>query len=229
MQAAVCITNAFVEGQIKKVLSMHSFEITRFDFGQALCEAVSTGLTADLVILGIESNVGEEALSNLRTGLYLRKNCGWNGPILIISETLDYDITIFDLQPVRYILKPLETNKLESFVEGMKADILGLEKAIICKIRGSRTAIPMKRIRYIPSLNKKVLIHSIDGKYECYMKLEEIAQQVGDAFLHTHQSYLVNRTYIARVFRDHVELDNDQQIPISRRHKEYILKAFYFA
>lgn len=111
----------------------------------------------------------------------------------------------------------------------MKADILGLEKAIICKIRGSRTAIPIKRIRYISNLNKKVLIHSIDGKYECYMKLEEIAQQVGDAFLHTHQSYLVNRTYIARVFRDHVELDNDQQIPISRRHKEYILKAFYFA
>lgn len=112
MQAAVCITNAFVEGQIKKVLSMHSFEITRFDFGQALCEAVSTGLTADLVILGIESNVGEEALSNLRTGLYLRKNCGWTGPLLIISETVDYDITIFDLQPVRYILKPLDTNKL---------------------------------------------------------------------------------------------------------------------
>ena len=230
MEAGICIVDPAVAANVCEVISCcsHKIDAMCFKSGRSLCEAVSTGFDPALVVLGLERiflHKGE--LSNLQSGIYLRKNCAWGGVMILISEKFEYDSSIFDLQPLYYLTLPLDTQKLKTYIVSVASDELQRETSLVCKTREGRNAIPTRRIRYISSLDRKILIYSTVGKYEAYMKLEDAARRVGDDFIQTHQSFLVNRTYIVKVFRDHVELDDDQQIPISRKYQRDVLSRYF--
>ena len=90
-----------------------------------------------------------------------------------------------------------------------------------------RWQVPAEEIRYIDSYGRHVTVHTAGQSYEVVGKLSEFADQLPkDRFVRTHQSYLVNMSYIGCFLRDSVVLFDRTVIPLSARKRTAALRRY---
>lgn len=97
-------------------------------------------------------------------------------------------------------------------------------KVFVLENRGSRELIEYDRISYFESREKKLFCSTGDEEFAFYGTLDQLEEQLNDAFIRCHRSFLVNRSKIERVFlsRSCLELEGGIEIPLSRSCKPAI-------
>lgn len=128
------------------------------------------------------------------------------------------------------LLRPLDDRQIRDVLsEAIETYVkrfldTGERKVFVLENRGVRELIEYDRICYFESREKKLFCNTGEEEYPFYGTLDQLQEQLGDAFIRCHRSFLANAKKIERVFlsQNYMELEGDIELPLSRSCKPAI-------
>ena len=157
-------------------------------------------------------------VSGIDAGIFIRKQMeNHTMQIIYISGKQSYAQQLFKVQPMDFLVKPIEEEKIEETL------------ALALKIVGGNTK-RFKEYYYVSygdilcfvSDGRKVRLLTTSGEKEFYGKLKNIIKELPEDFLVIHKSYVVNKQRIARYTYETVELDNGRVLTISQAQRKQV-------
>lgn len=151
-----------------------------------------------------------------------------------IAYITAYDVFIqasFGTEPIGYLKKPFEDEKIINIVKLKKSKIEGNKKSkleFVCEHK--KVCINVNKILYITSNLRKVEISTTNEKFYSYEKLNDVQDKmnsIGADFVRVHRSILVNFDYVSRYEHDKVILINGEEIPVSRNYRKRVSDDYY--
>lgn len=147
--------------------------------------------------------------------------------IIITTNYSKYAIDGYKIQADRYFIKPINQQEfdleMDIVIKKFKKNSMGFfDKKI------SKNIIYIKDIIYIEFIDRKSMIHKLDGKIITtnytlkywYNKLEQFN------FAYPYKAFLVNLEYISEFNKNEIIMINNDKIPLSRRFKKEFENKF---
>lgn len=175
----------------------------------------------DLVFLDLE--MGE--VDGIETARRLRA-ADEGLQIVFVTGHADRVFDGYGVGALGYLLKPPAPEALEEMLDRAGAALCReLERAFVCRSGEVYYRIPLKKIRYFSSDRRQVTCVARDREYTFYGKLDDVAAQLGPAFVRVHQRYLVRAAAVERLEGSEVYLDGGVSLPVSRSCRQAALLA----
>ena len=202
-------------GRLKNIqLNIESF----FD-GRELIRHYETKVHFDLLFIDIEM----EHTNGIQAAARIRE---LDSHVLIIfcSNHDGYLMELFEVEPFRFLKKPLEFSDILTVFE--KAYLKIMEQGLYFEYTFNKdiARIPVQNIYYFESSGRRIIIHTIHGEEEFNGQLSKVEKQLKGAhlsFLRIHQSYLINFQHIKVLSFTYTILQNGKKLPIgTKRQKE---------
>lgn len=189
--------------------------IDTFKDGNKLIE--KTIIDYDIVFIDIEMpTIDGISLSNL---IIEKKS---NIFLIYVTSHFSYVSKAVRNHAFQFLTKPIIKEELFCDLERVDNCILEGKERIEVVVDGLDTYLIIKDISYIESLNKKLIIHTINGaEYVVVMQLSKILEKLKDKnFMQVHKSFVVNYECVFKVSSDTIFLTNNNTVPISRKYKD---------
>ena len=198
--------------------------IKAFSSPKELNELVESGEKIDLFFLDIEMPG--------MNGIDLSKKIRFFLPdslIVFISNKEELVFQTFEVRPFRFIRKNHFKEELPAVLKDIKKE-LSLEKGPVITIKepGDKIiSLQLDDILYIEAMRKECLIHRKTDSIMCKYKFSDFLELLSPySFVQTHRSYMVNCKYIFRINSDNLLLDNEEEIPLGRTHRDAVKTGF---
>lgn len=230
IRIAICDDEISICNQLEDIL-VHllkerniTYEINVFGDGETLGEDL-VRMEYDLLFLDIEL----PRMNGIAVGTYIRETLR-NDVIQIayISGKQEYAMELFEVRPIHFLIKPLETEKvanvLDTYIKinGGKNDVFRYQKG------HEFHKIPIYKILYFIRESRKVIMYTADGQEEFYDSLEKIYDQLKPyGFLFIHKSYMINYRYIQKIGYDHVVMSDGKWFSISQSRRSEIRDQYW--
>lgn len=210
------ILREYLEIILKEITNQ--FEIIEFNCGEDLIENYSDNI--DIFFLDIEM----KKLTGMDVARKIRESND-KSEIIFTTGLIDYIHDGYEVRAYRYLLKPVQFEKLKEHVNSCIKDITRKkENNLIVQIKGEVHNIKIDDIIFIEVINKDIMIHTKTQIYNtktCMKKIEKELERYN--FYRCHKGFLINIKQIDSIGKN-VIFVNDIEIPVSRyRMKE--LKA----
>lgn len=188
--------------------------------GESLCDDILNKKEyVDAIFLDIElistdgiqvGNFIREELKNLET------------TIIYISSKSSYAMQLFQVQPLGFLIKPLELEEVEKILDKciQLYEIRNQKFEYIS--RGIYYKIPYKEILYFYSQNKKINIITNVGEKQFNGKLKTIASLLPHNFIMIHQSYIINLDYMVEASYELVKMRGGILLNISQPYRKIV-------
>lgn len=212
-----------IENMLKQHENFSKFEILIYNEGEKLYKDIlNSKIYVDLIILDICLKMTD----GVDIGKILRLSDS-DINIIYISSKSEYAMQLFDIQPINFLIKPVNKDKLLKNVD-VAINLLKTKNNFLeFKSNQQYVKIPYKNILYLESYSKKVHIYCINNEYQYTGKLVELFEKLPkDIFIRIHNSFIVNWLHVSTVNFDKLIIDNGKQLMISRGYKN-IVKDFY--
>lgn len=206
-------------------------EVCQFASGKDMLEA-GESFAISFLDIEMEEMSGLELARKLRQGQEEQEKT--KGILIFITGYREYMEEAFDVNAYHYLVKPIDEEKFSSvfyraWKEASAAEEQG-KKYIIVKSSGIQQKIFLKDIYYIESSNKKVIYHTKDGRLEIYGKMEELENELGNAFYRCHRCYLVNMEKISAYSTDTIWVTGgDKLILAQKKYNDFIKHYMRYA
>jgi len=206
------------------------YEIDVFFAGKELHNKMKTGAHYDLIFLDIEFTQNE--INGVEVGRLIRDvHQNHLSAIVYISWEKKYALQLFDIQPLNFLLKPLNHEKIENTVRKYLKIARQWSEVFTYKIGHDTLKIQIKDIVYLESNGRKLFIHLADGrKEEFYGSLKTAYEEQLKTFdfLFIHNAYIVNYDHISALKIDHVLLVNSATpLPISKHRRNEVRDSYF--
>lgn len=165
-------------------------------------------------------------------------------PVIFMTSSTD-DATFqkaLSAKPYAFIAKPFQKSELErtiklslrrAIIENKPTNnhndsdyLTAMEDRLFIRHRGEMVKVALKDINYLEADRNYCKIYTSESKYMVSVPLRNIEAQLPDSqFVRVHRSYVVNLHQIDAIseYQEYLTLGT-QQIPISRRMKEQVIK-----
>lgn len=165
-------------------------------------------------------------------GFTLLKQLNHRPKIVFVSSYPKYAVDSFSLQPLFFLTKPLQEEKIQECLSIAQDHFDGIsneEAYIFVRVNQLRAfqKVYLKEILYIQSAGEYQQIFLQDGSnLLTYKRMKEFIQELPQAcFVKVHRSYAVNMHHIQEVLSDTVKMSSEEFIPVSRSNRQKLLKA----
>lgn len=165
--------------------------------------------------------------NGLETAAALRKR-GCRAEIVFLTAHEECMSDAFKVRAMRYLLKPIETEKLYEALGTAKEEWFASEEIVLVG-KGKITKIELTQIAFLEACGDGVLVYDAEGMaYESSDTLKVWEERLtGKNFYRIHKSYLVAMPYVRRIEGDVVKLrGNIPELKISRRKTGDFKKAY---
>lgn len=226
IRIAICDDEQMIAEEIRLLLEELSrkyiakFEITDFYSGESLLRSIGNDCKFDLIYMDIEMRI----MNGISTAKIIREK-SYKVLIVYVSAHESYLRELFDVEPFRFINKPIDVKIFNEVFEAAYKRICIEDKYFIFCANKSMMKIPISAIIYFDSVGRIVNIHMKDKDYAYYDKLDLVEKQVINdkyPFIRVHKSFLVNYLYIKKVEHKKVILSNDKIINISEDRRKQV-------
>ena len=135
----------------------------------------------------------------------------------------DYIEEGYELEAVHYLMKPLDTEKIEYCLSKINEKNNRNEQYVVLKNEEDVFRVAASKIWWVSAIGHGVLVGIEDNKE---VKRTDLLNSIGEIektleylpqFVKTHRSYLVNLEHVKRIKKTEVMMDNGDEIPLSRR------------
>ena len=223
---AICDDEQIIGSQIENILLDYSertsleIDIIVFSSGEELYKYMESSHTFDLIYLDIEM----ECMNGLEVGKKIRNTMqNHKTDIVYISGKDGYDRQLFDVQPLHFIPKPIDPNKV---IEDLRLAMTRADKlvGIFAYKKGNEShKVPIKDIIYFESLGRETRIVTVKGEDIFYGVMQNIFEIVRKyQFIKIHRSYIVNYNHISIFRYEEVIMSNQIILPISQAKRKEI-------
>jgi len=189
----------------------------------------------DLLILDIDMQGmdGMELARNIR----MRDK---SVPILFLTNRKEYVFEGYEVNALRYLLKPVTAEKLEPVLAELSKGGTEEKRYLIENIDGENRKIALTDILYAEAEGHYVHLHTIEGEFSYKKNISELEKEIAELFadalgsaerkpqmfISTHRSFLVNLGRVERVQRTDCVLEDGSSVPISRNSYKAVNEAF---
>lgn len=195
-----------------------------FSDGNYLLKSIQQGNSYNIIFLDIEMN----QMDGITTARKLRI-IDPSVLIIYVSSFDDYLEELFEVEPFRFISKPIDVDKFKKYFNDACLRVQENDVFFQFSFNKEIQKIPLNDIVYFESRNRSIYIHLSDrSETYFYGKLNDIEKSIGSSrliFLRIHQSFLVNYSYIKKVNFSYVTLHyqgNDMDLKISEDRQKKI-------
>lgn len=211
------IETMLLEISKKKFIKMH---IEVFSDGTELWNDISIGGRYELLYLDIEM----VQLNGIDVAKKIRKND--NNVILIyISNYENYFIQLFEVEPFRFIKKPVDKKIFWDYFDKAYERMLSDDAYFEYKFNKVPYKMLAKDIIYFESSGRFIYVKYTGGIGKFYGKLNMLEKQLENGkipFLRIHQSFLVNYRFVSRISFSNVILFDGTELQISEDRQKKI-------
>ncbi len=227
MNIAICDDNIKICAEISNLIHSHISDAEIFIFNSK-GELLNAKENFQICFLDIKAVDGIEIAKTLR-----RRQELLNAPksiLIFVTGYAEFMSAAFDVHAFHYLLKPIDAQKFFNVLTQAVAEIQTvqsqLENFLLIKVDGGTKKIFLQDILYIESQNKKVAIHTTNGIFEVYGKMDAYEVALGESFFRCHRGYLVNLAKISAYTADTIQLCNGERIFIAAKKFNDFVKAF---
>ena len=217
LNIAVCDDNMLVLKDLVSIIEKQYPEphrVVEFSGSEQLIEYIEANsqYAVDIVITDIKM----PAIDGIDMAKELKRICPRLKFIFITNYT-EYIQDVFSVDPIYYIMKPVEPDILINAVS-KAAKLLNEEDHNTIDVISSKKFIRIRisDIKYIESMGRTIFIHELFGNTKLNMKLDNFQKKLPDCFLRTHKSYIVNINMIKSVSNNSIELFSGEIIPVAK-------------
>lgn len=225
LKIAICDDDNYICSVIERVIldyektSIIQMDITVFYTGESLINFITKEDKFDLIFLDIELGT----TTGIKVGKIIRNELDDHiSKIVFITSKNGYEQQLFDVQPLNFIKKPIDQEKLKSCLR-LAIKLLEIDNKTFEYKKGYNIIkVSIKDILYFESKRKKIKIVTCNGEDYFYETLENIKAKLPQTFIEPHGSFFINFDKIERVTKEFVVMVNRQEIPISQRNLKNI-------
>ena len=235
LKIAVCDDEKELTAELERALMIIcanltvAHEIDLYYSAADLCRCLDAGARYDMLFLDIA--FAKDDINGVEAGRLIRGREGGSLiSIVYISWTEQYAMELFELNPLHFLLKPLDYGKVEKAIKthiennGISGGIFTWQKG-----RDSYKA-RVKDILYLESHSRKITIHFNDGKSdEFYGSLKELYHEQLESFdfLFIHTSYLVSYDAVTAACYDYMAITGrEMPLPVSRPRRNKVRQRY---
>ena len=176
----------------------------------------------DLIILDIEL----VEMNGVELGHLIRTELKDNIiKIVYISAKNCYDRQLFVVQPLNFLQKPIDKEKLFKMVD-LTAELLSSrDRVFVFESKQGTFRMKFNDILYFESFDHYFKIETKSGDYEFKSTLAEIMEQISDSrFIQVHRSYIINYDNTSHIKYEEITMLNGDVISISRDRRNEVRK-----
>lgn len=187
--------------------------------GEELSKYLSRGNRLDILFLDIQL-ISTDGIS---IGNFIRSVLEDMETIIIfISSKSSYAMSLFKIQPLDFLIKPLNDKIVKDTLEKAIRVYESKNQTFEYYSKGYFFKIPYNKIIYFYSQNKKIVIVLKDKELSFNAKLKEIATRVPHNFVMIHQSYLINLDYVQECSYEIVKMNDGSYLNISQPYRKKV-------
>lgn len=223
---AICDDDLIFASKIETMLleiakkQLVELNIEVFSDGSELWKDISNGNIYELLYLDIEM----VKLNGIDVAKKIRENDP-NAILIYISNYENYFIELFEVEPFRFIKKPVDAQLFMDYFNKAYERLIQDETYFEYRFNKVPCKLPIKNIIYFESSGRLINIKHKDGDGKFYGKLNIIEKQLMDGkipFLRIHQSYLVNYRFVCKISFSRVILFDGTILQISEDRQKMI-------
>lgn len=228
MKIAICddelVQTKFLSSLVRKWASENNRLLTveTFDSAHAFQFAWSEDRSYDVLLLDIQMPG--------QNGMELAKAIRQSDDtlaIIFITGFSDYIYESYEVSALHYLIKPVKEEKLFVCLDKACKRIKADTRTLLIECDGENLRILQDEIIYIEAFAHSMIINTIHKCYEIKKSIGELENELdATLFFRPHRSYLVGLKYILKIGKTDITLDNNVQIPVSRRLYNDANKAF---
>lgn len=215
-----------MEQTIEAIAQKYHYEVQVevYSDGKELLEDFEKGIGLDLVFLDIEM----EKVDGIETARKIRER-DYHLLIVYVSSYEEYLMQLFEVEPFRFLKKPLQKEQLEEvFIKAQRRIEEKKKSYYRFQIGKTMMQVLQKDILYFESAGRKVMIHTMEKQYEYYDKLDKVEEKLENArFLRIHKAYLVNVDNIEAFQYERVALMDGTVLNISEKNRSRVRNEFW--
>lgn len=212
----------------KKFYPNTSFEVEKFSDASQLYNNIQNNQLADIYILDIIMS----EKNGIDIGHQIRKSNS-NNIIIYTTCSSDFALEAYEVCAVRYILKPINENKIfEALNYALSYINIKKESSYLIKTKNGLVPVPYSQIEYIENSSRKLEAHLTNGKTirSIFIRKsfeEEISELIKEAqFTQVHKSFLINLKYIKQLAKNSAIMESGKNIPISQKRAVAVKKEY---
>lgn len=218
---------SIIEAEVLKLFSLldKAVEIDIFYSPESLINNV-TKLNNMYQIIFLDIEMGQ--LDGVETAKILREY-DRDFLLVFITSYTSYMLSSFEVQPFRYILKPLQFDLFSKIIKDINEELDNRNDFLFYNAGRDKFQLRMKDIVCITSQNgRKVRVSLTDNKVvEFYDKIKSIYNGLPKSyFVRVNSGTIINMNFIHSVIGDEIQLENGEFTFISRRNRK-IFKQKY--
>ena len=187
--------------------------VTIFNHSSDLLQAVENH-EPDLLFMDIDAGQNEP------DGISLAKQIRiWSTdlPIVFVTCMQEWALLGYEVQALHYLIKPATTQEVDvcfNRLEKLTGRRLKKRRFISVISDYKTLRIPVDAIQYAEVKSNTVTIHLPGRSIPSNTSMTSLEQQVGDALLRCHRSYLINPKFVKRIDSNDFVLTTGERIPI---------------
>lgn len=147
--------------------------------------------------------------------------------LAFISGADDYVFEGYEVQAIRYLLKPVKEEKIYDLLDYSKSRTEKKSEFLILSLSGEKVKIDHDSIIYFESMGHKILLNLTSGTHEYKYNIRDLCNELPESkFIRTHRSYVINIRYIRKIKRNECVLENGIRVPLSRNSYKEVNEKF---
>ena len=204
---------------MKNDLICKEITIDTFYSGEALIDNIKEENLYDLIFLDIE--LGK--INGVEIGHIIRKQMeDYVTKIIYISSKDIYDRQLFDVQPLHFLKKPIDSKKVFDVIQlAMKISEKENRNFEFKSFRNT-IKVPYRDILYFESRGRKVFLMGTKSNYTFYGNINSLEEVLPKFFIHPNRSYFVNYEFVTCFKFEELIMTDGSVIPISRNKRKEI-------
>ena len=217
--ASVCNELKTMIMDMKNDLICKEITIDTFYSGEALIDNIKEENLYDLIFLDIE--LGK--INGVEVGHIIRKQMeDYVTKIIYISSKDIYDRQLFDVQPLHFLKKPIDSKKVFDDIQlSMKISEKENRNFEFKSFRNT-IKVPYRDILYFESRGRKVFLMGTKSNYTFYGNINSLEEVLPKFFIHPNRSYFVNYEFVTCFKFEELIMTDGSIIPISRNKRKEI-------
>ena len=224
---AICEDSAADQSYIRKLAEhwaadmQHTVQVNIFPSAESFLFHYAAHKDHDILLLDIE--MGD--IDGVALAKKLRQE-DETIQIIFITGFPDFIAEGYEFCSVHYLLKPVSEDTLARALEKAAANLKKTAKTVIFTVDKEEVRVALSDIIYVEAFAHACRVTALDGQMDVKKSISEIEKILGEGFIRTHRSYLAGISYIKRISKTDVVLDNGERLPLSRSNYQSVNQAF---
>lgn len=216
MRVAICDDDEKILKYVQNILQKNyaGLQVSTYNNADSLIEKWRNHceVREDIVIMDIQF----ERTDGISAATFLQSQYP-KVKIIFLTGFLDYATEIFRANPIYFLTKPIDEQKLKNAVDkAMGAVATEEDESIMLMSKGHITRFDANHIIYLESRKRNLFIYEDNSVTVVNMKLGDVEEKLPKFFLRCHQSFCVNMKYIREFVGQEIFLTSGQIVPVSR-------------